>query len=68
MTPERKQVKHVPIPNRQSDIFRTLKIRDIVGPGKNAANPFLVPDEENTSGIGARRKKTYNDIQKDMSQ
>lgn len=42
----------------KSDKLRTLKTRDIVGPGKNADDPVLVPNKEDTSGIEAKRKKT----------
>lgn len=57
MIPKRKQAKHVSIPNRQSGRLRILKTRDIVGPMKNANNVVLGPDEEDTSGIGAKRNK-----------
>ncbi|KAI5429474.1 hypothetical protein KIW84_034169 [Lathyrus oleraceus] len=57
MIPKRKQAKHVSIPNRQSGRLRILKTRDIVGPMNNVDNVVLGPDEEDTSGIGAKRNK-----------
>lgn len=47
MIPTRTKVKQVSIPNKNSDKLVTLKTRDIVGPGKNANDPLVIPGEEN---------------------
>lgn len=63
----RKKAKHVEIPKRKSDRLRTMKTCDIVEPERHAEDPFVILEEDTSVG-SARGKKTWNDIQKSLTQ
>ncbi|KAI5427921.1 hypothetical protein KIW84_033084 [Lathyrus oleraceus] len=63
----KKKAKHVEIPKRISDRLRTLKTRDIVGPGMHVEDPFVIPEEDTSVG-SAGGNKTWNDIHKSLTQ
>lgn len=68
MIPTRKKVKHVQIPKRKSDRLMTLKTQDIVGHGKHAEDPLVIPKEKDIIGGSVMGKNTLDDIQKGLSQ
>lgn len=46
----------------------TLKTHGIMGPMKHVQDPVVIPEEEDTVGGSAKRNKTWDEIQKSMSQ
>lgn len=46
----REKARHVEIPKIKSDRLRTLKTRDVVGSGRHAKDPFVIPEEDIKSG------------------
>lgn len=46
----------------------TIKTQDIVRPGKNVEDPLVISKEEEPVGDNAKRIKSWNEIQKGLSQ
>ncbi|XP_058742781.1 uncharacterized protein LOC131615651 [Vicia villosa] len=67
MISPRKKSNLAASPIRKSDRLRTLKAKNIQGPGRDQNDPLEIPDEDSTVSSASGRKP-WADIQKSMTQ
>ena len=67
MISPKKKKKIVASPSRKSDRIKTLKTKDVKGPGRDPDDPVIIPEEETTTGSACGKKK-WSDIKKSMTQ
>ncbi|XP_058754865.1 uncharacterized protein LOC131628014 [Vicia villosa] len=69
MISPRKKTAVVTSPTRKSDRLNTLRTKNIMGPGRDAEEPLVIPEDDEEESVGsAIGSSKWEDIQRNMTQ